>query len=100
VSKENKGLTVADTKKEFDRQLNQLKKEERNALAWEKVTLFLRAIDKRFRKELKLLHEDPGTEDGITNDWATVTNGCSKLTKRIQRRSSSFQAYRFRRSIG
>jgi hypothetical protein len=58
-------------------------------LAWEKLTLFLRAIDKRFRKELQLLLEDPGTEDGITNVWATVTNSCNKLTKRKQRSSEA-----------
>ena len=62
-----------------------LKTKERNSLSWQKVALFLQAIDKRYRKELELMLEVPNTEDGITADWKEVTNACNKFMKRMQR---------------
>ena len=91
ILKEDKGLSVADTKKEFDRLYGHLKPEERNSLSWQKVALFLQAVDKRYRKELELMLEVPNTEDGITADWNEVTNACNKFMKRMQRNVAMIQ---------
>ena len=72
MAKEDKGFSVAETKKDFDKLFGQLKQVEKNALEWEKVSLFLQEVDKRYNKDLELLLEDATTEDGITTEWDEV----------------------------
>ncbi|MCO5572760.1 hypothetical protein L7F22_026519 [Adiantum nelumboides] len=85
VQMKNKGLTLRELLREFEKKFDQLSMGEQQSLRSEKVELFVQAADSCLQKSLVQLLEDPAGELGLTNDWDAVPTAINLLVKRQKR---------------
>ena len=80
----DKGLKVLDVFLAFENRFGRLSVRDQAILIPDKVIMFLRAVDVRDRKDLRVLLEDTTTESGLTETWENVRDIVARYTKRGQ----------------
>ena len=78
VNNPDKGQNASALLQEFELRFARLSRLDRTVLETSKVLFFITSFDLRVRESMGLLLE---TNHGLTTDWATVKEVCSRIDK-------------------